>query len=120
MPAYSGEEAQVVVSHTPFMDGSFPAQGFTHDGASPSIATSSEASQLLLPSTSTYATEIFGLTSPTNGQLGSDYEMTHDSLWSNLPSGFELEDWDTFIFGFGQIQPDVHPNGHSNGTVRPV
>ena len=89
MPAYSGEEAQAVVSHTPFMDGSFLAQGFAHDGTSPGIATSSEASQLLLPSTSTYATEMFGLTSPTNGQPGSDYEMTHDSLWSNLPSGFE-------------------------------
>lgn len=112
-PSDSGVGEQVLspVSDMSFRNESLLVPGYAYDGMTPGAGR--DDSQMLLSGTGSYPAGMHEMTSPTNGQFGTDNEIMHD-VWSNLPSGFELEDWDTYISGLG----GVHPSGNPNASMR--
>ena len=87
-PSDSGVGEQVLspVSDMSFRNESLLVPGYAYDGMTPGAGR--DDSQMLLSGTGTYPAGMHEMTSPTNGQFGTDNEIMHD-VWSNLPSGFE-------------------------------
>ncbi|THH16874.1 hypothetical protein EW146_g3841 [Bondarzewia mesenterica] len=101
-------------STTPYASGPLQAQAYGYDGLDAG-SSASNGRPMAMSGAGPYGTSTPAISSSTNGQIVADNEMMND-MWSNLPSGFELEDWDTYISnvsGFGHV-----PLGGVNGTLR--